>query len=288
MCLRPMFLLVLLAALTVLVTTQTSCAEGPATGSALKVRKALIKTSMGDIEVALWPDVAPETVRVFLGLADGRGTFTDVRNPSKKVTISKPFFDGLKFHRVIKGFMLQGGCPEGTGTGNAGFMFADEINAKALGLDKMKAVENGRPHGWMGIRSQRDFQMKLVAPLLKQMGISMSDQATIKAREAEVMAKINALTLMQAYELMGYKYNDKLPSQKPVKGVLALANAGPNTNSSQFFINLGETPHLAGKHTVFGKVTKGMDIVEKIGQVRVGTGDKPVKDVKILSIRSIP
>ena len=253
-----------------------------------KVERVLMKTSMGDIELELWPDVAPETVRVFLGLANGKGTFTDVRNASNKVTISKPFYDGLQFHRVIKGFMIQGGCPQGSGMGNPGFMFKDEINAKALGLDKMKAFTNGRPHQWMGIRNQMEFQQKILVPMLREMKIPVTDQNAINARQKEIMAKINAMTLKDAYELMGYQYDDKLPSKKPVKGVLALANAGPNTNGSQFFINLGDTPHLTGKHTVFGKVSKGMDIIEKIGNVKTAGANKPVTPIKIISIRSMP
>ena len=90
---------------------------------------------------------------------------------------------------------------------------------------------------------------------------------------------------MKAYENMGYKYDDKRPSHKPNRGVLAMANSGPNTNGSQFFINLADTPWLTGRHTVFGKVVKGMDIVEKIGEVGVGPGSKPVTPVKIVSIR---
>ena len=84
---------------------------------------------------------------------------------------------------------------------------------------------------------------------------------------------------------MGYVYYTNLKSHLPKKGVIAMANSGPNTNGSQFFINLDDTPHLTGKHTVFGKVVKGMEVVEKIGNVQVGPGSKPLKAVKIISIR---
>ena len=284
---HPLALLLLFAvALAVSGIGSSSWAEEPSPARPA-VRRALIKTSMGDIEVELWPGVAPKTVEIFLGLADGTGTFSDGRNPSKKVTITKPFYDGLKFHRVIKGFMLQGGCPRGNGTGNAGFMFGDEINAKALGLDRLKAFENGRPHGWLLIHNQADFMRTLFVPMAKKMGIDPRDRKTMKSREAEIMAKLGKMSLMEAYENLGYKYDGNLPSEKPLKGRLALANAGPDTNSSQFFINLGDTPHLTGKHTVFGKVTKGMDIAERIGNVKVGQGSVPLTPVKILSIRSI-
>jgi len=284
---HPLAVLLVLTAAVVVSGIGSSSWAGEPTAARPAVRRALIKTSLGDIEVELWPQVAPKTVAIFLGLANGTGTFSDVRNPSKKVTITKPFYDDLQFHRVIKGFMLQGGCPRGDGTGNAGFMFADEINAKALGLDKLRAFTNGRPHGWLLIRNQADFMRTLFVPMAKKMGIDPRDQRTIQAREAEIMAKLGKMSLMEAYENLGYKYVGNLPSEKPLKGRLALANAGPDTNSSQFFINLGDTPHLTGKHTVFGKVTKGMDVAEKIGNVKVGQGAVPLTPVKILSIRSI-
>ena len=84
---------------------------------------------------------------------------------------------------------------------------------------------------------------------------------------------------------MGYAYTEKGSPHSPVRGLLAMANAGPNTNGSQFFINMVDTDWLTGKHTVFGRVVEGMDVVDKIGAVQVGSGGKPVKDVKIISIR---
>ena len=93
------------------------------------------------------------------------------------------------------------------------------------------------------------------------------------------------MTLKECYENQGYRYSTTLKSRPPTRGVLAMANSGPNTNGSQFFINLVDTPWLTGKHTVFGKVIKGMDVVDEIGGVEVGERAKPLKDVKILSIR---
>ena len=99
---------------------------------------------------------------------------------------------------------------------------------------------------------------------------------------------LEALTVLGVYENLGYSYTEKGSSKTPKKGVLAMANSGPDTNGSQFFINLADTPWLTGKHTVFGKVISGMDIVEKIGEVKVTPGgNKPVKDVKFLSIRRV-
>lgn len=101
------------------------------------------------------------------------------------------------------------------------------------------------------------------------------------------------MTLKQFYEITGYKYDPKLPSVKPTRGTLALANGGPNTNGSQFFVNVGNPVYLTGKHTVFGRVAKGMDVVDKIAAVKT-TGprhptspDKPLEPVVIVSIREL-
>lgn len=166
----------------------------------------LIRTSMGDIHVELFADETPETVKNFIDLAEGKREFKD---PGTGQMVKRPFYDNLIFHRVIKNFMIQGGCPLGTGTGGPGYRFEDEINS------------------------------------------------------------------------------GERPSHHPLRGVIAMANSGPNTNGSQFFINLVDTPWLAGKHTVFGRVVEGMAVVDKIGSVAVGNGSRPKKDVVILSIRKL-
>jgi peptidyl-prolyl cis-trans isomerase A (cyclophilin A) len=146
-----------------------------------KTYTAVIETTLGTMEVELFADKAPETVGNFVGLAhDG-------------------FYDGIIFHRVIDGFMIQGGDPDGQGTGGPGYKFKDEQSALKL------------PH----------------------------DGA----------------------------------------GVLSMANAGPNTNGSQFFITLEATPHLNGRHAVFGKVTGGEDVLHKIGTVKTGAQDRPIDEV---------
>ena len=145
---------------------------------------ATIETNHGTIQLELFDEEAPETVANFRKLA-GDG-----------------FYDGLVFHRVIGNFMIQGGCPQGTGTGGPGYTFEDEIN-----------------------------------------------------------------------------------SHKLVRGALAMANAGPNTNGSQFFlVTTGEAPWLDGKHTVFGQVVEGMDVVDKIESKPTDARDKPTEDVKIESL----
>ncbi len=240
----------------------------------------LMKTNFGDVYIEMFPEEAPKTVANFMDLAMGKRVFVDHKTSEK---VKRPFFDGLKFHRVIKEFMIQGGDPKGNGTGGPGYNFEDEINADALGLHKMKAVKDGRPHRFLPIRNQSDFQRTLVHPLFQQMGIR--SQADLDKRREEVKKRLHDLTLKDAYENMGYRFNEKLKSRPPVKGVLAMANSGPNTNGSQFFINLIDTPWLTGKHTVFGKVVKGMNVVKKIGETPVGAGSMPQEEVRIISVR---
>ncbi|HEY1537767.1 MAG TPA: peptidylprolyl isomerase [Solirubrobacteraceae bacterium] len=143
-----------------------------------------MRTTEGVIVFELFDADAPKTVANFRKLA------------------SEGFYDGLSFHRIIKDFMAQGGCPQGTGTGGPGYQFEDEFN-----------------------------------------------------------------------------------HHKVVRGALAMANAGPNTNGSQFFIvTADETPWLDGKHTVFGKVIEGEDVVERLNEVPTGGADRPITPVLISSI----
>jgi cyclophilin family peptidyl-prolyl cis-trans isomerase len=241
----------------------------------------LITTSKGDIYVELFQDAAPETVANFIGLAEGTKEFTD---PVTKKEVKRPFFDGLKFHRIIKNFMIQGGCPLGNGTGDPGYKFKDEINAEALGLNKLKAFDqNTGAHPWLMIRSQNDFQRIIAQPLYKKLNIN--SQADFEKHKAEFSKAIETLTVQNCLENMGYKFDSTLKSRHPKRGYLAMANSGPNTNGSQFFINLKDTPWLTGKHTVFGKVIKGMDVVDKLGEVPVGQGSRPIDPVSTKSVR---
>lgn len=241
----------------------------------------VIKTSMGNIHVELFAKEAPRTVGNFIELAQGKREFTDPRTGRK---VKRPFYDNLVFHRVIKNFMIQGGCPKGNGSGGPGYTFEDEINATALGLDKMKAIQPGnKPHRYLLIRSQDAYRETVLLPLYRRMGITSREQ--FQSRIKEVERKLSQLTLKECYENMGYRYNDERDSHPPKRGMLAMANSGPNTNGSQFFINLVDTPWLAGKHTVFGEVIKGMEVVDKVAGVPVGKHARPVKDVKVVSIR---
>lgn len=154
-------------------------------------------TSEGSFRVQLFEEEVPNTVANFVGLAEGTKEFTDPQGQKAK----RPFFDGLIFHRVIDGFMIQGGDPRGDGTGGPGYKFADEFHPK---LRHSKA------------------------------------------------------------------------------GMLSMANAGPNTNGSQFFVTLTATPWLDNKHTVFGEVVQGMDVVQAIGKAATSKpGDRPLKPITI-------
>jgi len=154
---------------------------------------AVFETTLGSFEIELYAKACPETVWNFINLAEGRQETGRQGN----------FYDGLTFHRVIEGFMIQGGCPLGSGTGDPGYRFKDEFDS-SLRHDS--------------------------------------------------------------------------------EGVLSMANAGPGTNGSQFFVTLGPTPHLDDRHSVFGKVVKGMEVVSKIGSVQTGPMDKPVKPVVMQTV----
>ena len=165
-------------------------------------KTATLRTSEGDIRINLFPDHAPKTVANFVGLATGEKKYSP---PNASGGNSGPFYDGSVFHRVISGFMLQGGDPTGTGRGGPGYQFADEFHP----------------------------ELKFDRPYL-----------------------------------------------------LAMANAGPGTNGSQFFITVAATPWLTGKHTIFGEVADqaGREVVDRIGKVATARGDRPVEDVVLQSV----
>lgn len=241
----------------------------------------LIKTSMGDIQVELFADKAPKTVSNFIGLAEGTKEFTDTKTGRKD---KRPFYDGLIFHRVIKDFMIQGGCPLGTGAGDPGYKIKDEIDAIGLGLDKITAVDQEKgPNPYLMVKDMTDYQRIILAPLFIKLKIRSQEELDQKKEEIDKI--IFSMTYQEALENIGYVYSENGSSHAPLRGSLAMANTGPNTNGSQFFINLIDTDWLRGRHTVFGKVVNGMDVVDKIGNIEVEANNKPIKEIKIISIR---
>lgn len=190
----------------VLATTLAFAAKAPEKKKteATKGKKkmfAVFNTNQGTFKIQLFPDKAPKTVENFVGLAKGTKEWTDPKSGKKE---KKPFYDGLTFHRLIPGFMIQGGDPKGDGSGGPGFKFDDE-------------------------------------------------------------------------------FSPDLKHTKP--GFLSMANAGPGTNGSQFFVTVAATPWLDGKHTIFGEVTEGMDVVTKISKLKTGPMDRPVEAVTIKTVK---
>ena len=243
----------------------------------------LMQTSAGDIVLELFPQEAPETVANFLGLANGTKAFIDAATGMETM---QPFYDNLVFHRVIGGFMIQGGSPTGAGDGSPGYHFGDEISAVSLGLDKMLVLDgNGVPNAVLGIRSQAEFQQRVLGPLYRSMNITSQQQ--LDSRIAEVDQHLRELSVQQNLEMQGYHFHNELQSHAPVKGVIAMANSGPDSNGSQFFITLADTPWLTGKHTVFGKIRTGQDVVDMIGKVKVDEASRPVQPVVITLVRSL-
>jgi cyclophilin family peptidyl-prolyl cis-trans isomerase len=228
---------------------------------------AILNTSAGDIIMELYADAAPKTVQNFIDLAQGEKEFT-----TEKGTEKRPFYDGLKFHRVIKDFMAQGGCPRGDGTGGPGYKFEDEINGKSLGLDVIK------------IKDAPQYQTQLQRVVFEEFKIQSRQDLEEKGPEVEA-AYTDALELpvLEILHRAGYRFNEVVNSQKPVRGSLAMANAGPNTNGSQFFINQVDNLHLTGIHTVFGQLVSGFDVLDRI--IEKGNLQTTIKHVAIIDKR---
>ena len=248
-----------------------------------KKQIAIMKTSLGDVEIELFSDIAPNTVANFVGLATGTKEWT---NPKTKMKIKKPFYDGLIFHRVISDFMIQGGCPLGTGTGGPGYSFEDEVYKEYAEIkgditddETAKKVNDILILNYLMQQQQKgqDFDKEFMK-MFNAAG--KGDYIEIKKHSISYfLKKVNKDKFIVGDGLLA-----------PVDyGTLCMANSGPNTNGSQFFIvtKKGGTSWLNGKHTVFGKIIKGMDIVHKIEGVEKGSGDRPVEDVKIISVTII-
>lgn len=244
-----------------------------------------ITTSLGVIIAELYPDAAPRTVEIFLGLAQGTRQW---RDPVENEMVERPYYDGTTFHRVIPDFMIQGGDILGTGSGGAGFTFADEMNAEGLGLHQQFVFQDGQLHPEVGYMQQQ-IMASVIRPRLEAKGFGPdSPQNEVQQAFAAILGELEGtLTLKDFYEALGYSYDDQLAPREPLKGTLALANRGPDTNSGQFYVNLRDTHHLRGKHTVFGHVISGFSVVEAIAEVATDEQGKPLEPVHIISIRPL-
>lgn len=237
---------------------------------------AIIETNLGDIKIELWPKIAPRTVANFVGLALGTKEWLDPKSNQK---VKKPFYDGLIFHRVIKDFMIQGGCPLGNGRGGPGYKFEDECFDTTGKELKSGKIEDDFIAGEMFRR--------VIMPYLQRTNEDTRDkeiQAILeRCNKAQSGEPIKKYPIEWYLEKTGHKAKF-IPSRLKAKvdyGVIAMANSGPNTNGSQFFIvtKKGGTPWLDGKHTVFGRVIEGMDVVHKIENAEKDKNDKPLQDV---------
>jgi len=242
---------------------------------------AEIVTNHGKIKLELWHSKTPITVENFVGLASGTKEWT---HPVSGEKLKKKYYDGLIFHRVIKDFMIQGGCPLGKGTSGPGYNFEDEC------FDKSKATE-----------IKGNFTTDEEAMLVFNQILLPYFQANGANADKELLSIVNECQQKQSakpltkHPVEFYKEKTKINAAvmtggeliaKIEYGTICMANAGPNTNGSQFFIVTKKDgcDWLNGKHTVFGKVIEGMDVVEKIQSLKTAPGDKPVEDAVIEEI----
>ncbi|MBN1798229.1 MAG: peptidylprolyl isomerase [Spirochaetales bacterium] len=240
---------------------------------------AFFSTSKGEFVVKLFEEKTPKTVENFTGLAMGTKEWKDPATGQKQ---KKPFYDGLIFHRVIKDFMIQGGCPLGTGTGGPGYKFEDECFIQGPELKGAINDESTAIQVWNFI----------IVPYAQKHKGDVPD-ADIKAIIEHAVNKQSVQILMG--KTVEY-FKTKIGLTEKVYGMalihpvdyatLCMANSGPDTNGSQFFIVTKREgcSWLNGKHTVFGKVVHGMEVVHAIENVPTASGDKPVQDVVIKQI----
>lgn len=234
----------------------------------------LIQTTRGDFVVELFPAETPQTVANFIALAEGNSERS-----------AAPFYDGLQIHRVVRDFVIQGGSPTNDSNSGPGYSIADEMSASSLGLDRMPLINaQGQPNALLGVRDAEDFRRKVLEPVYRDMGIFSED--TLARRLSEVDERLRSMSMQDFYQMQGWSYT-RAVTRPPQRGVIAMANAGPNSAGSQFFITLADAPWLSGKVTVFGKVRAGMDVVETIGRLPTDSAERPLEPVIILGIRRL-
>lgn len=221
-----------------------------------------IKTSKGDVFVELFPDEAPDNVTQFRALAAGEMVLVDENTDT---AYTPRYYNGMSFHRVIPDFLIQAGSPHRNPLGGPARLLDDEINADALGLgDKLVLTPDGSTNALLNLVTKDDFANQVLTPLYREMNITSAED--VIARQDQIAERLKTLTVKELYEFQGYKYVTNGPSHEVIRGTVALANTGPDSNGPEFFISLRDNPQLSGKHTVIGKVLEGMDIVDTIGQ----------------------
>lgn len=243
----------------------------------------LMTTSQGAIYIELLPDEAPDNVARFIALAEGQVEFFDeVAN----ATFTPRYYDGMRFHRVLPDFVIQGGSPSYHPLGAPEPMLADEINATALGLDRLPVLgEDGSINPMLNVGNQQEFAQRVLEPLYLELGIETVSE--LDPAEDDIVTNLRGLTLMRLYEYEGYSYQNEFQTRGISRGTVALANDGPNRNGSEFFISLRNADWLNGRHTVIGRVVEGMDIADRIGAVAIDPTAFNTQSSVIYSIRRI-
>jgi peptidyl-prolyl cis-trans isomerase A (cyclophilin A) len=247
----------------------------------------LMRTSRGDIYLELFPQAAPRNVANFIALAEARVPLFDIATTT---TVTPYYYDGLTFHRILRNYLVQAGAPRAPNAPVPEYLVEDEINARQFGLHEQKVLDPfGKPHSWLNLADSADFQREILVPLYRVMGISSPEAVT--ARQFEIHDALQAMSLQQAYENQGYRYNDRLVSRDPLRGSVVMTGTGPNTNAAEFFITLVDAPWLAGKATIIGRVVEGMEIVDRIDQAAVLRGDTtaatPTTATMIFDLRQV-
>lgn len=242
-----------------------------------------MSTSQGSIYIELFPNEAPGNVANFIALAAGEIELVD---PATNTGFRPRYFDGMRFHRVIPDFVIQAGSPSYNPLGAPAEILRDEINADYLGLDQELVLNpNGSFNRLLNIQSKADFENIILAPLYRSMGIETDSELLDK--QNEVLDTLQQMSVKNAYENLGYRFRADYPSRKVSRGVMALANSGPDDNGPEFFISLADSEWLTGKHTVIGKVVEGMDVVDNIGNFPVNPLRFSRRSTVIYSIRRL-
>ncbi len=242
-----------------------------------------VNTSKGAIFIELLPQEAPNNVANFIALAEGEVEILDTNTE----TVFQPhYFDGMRFHRVVPGFLIQAGSPLHNLLGAPQQILTDEINAEALGLANQIALHaDGSFNILLNIGNKLDFQNEILKPLYNEMNIKTESE--LRDRQYEVLEKLNGLSVKEVYEYQGFHYTTNHPTRAISRGTVALANQGPNTNGSEFFISLNDAPWLTGRNTVIGRVIEGMETVDAIGEHSIGPLRSSQSSTIIHSIRRV-
>lgn len=225
----------------------------------------LLSTSRGQIYIEMLPAEAPANAARVMALARGEIEITDADNG---FSFTPAYYDGQRFHRTLPGFVIQAASPAYHPLGGPGELLADEINADALGLDTEPVLTaDASVNALLNITDEEAFVAEVLTPLYAAMNID--DAAELAARQDEVYTRLQSLTVKSLYELQGHRYVDRFATRAISRGVVALANSGPDSNGAEFFIALADVPSLTGRYTVIGRVAEGMAVADEIGATAI-------------------